>query len=720
MRPIETHLGHMAGPGRRTTYRRDAVPAMEPGNTAPSKRVERRYGPPPHQGRNWMTLSAAAIVFVVLGLTLYAHNRATPGTGQFFDPVLPGMALTFPAVGALVASRRGPRVVVWLLGLGALGAVGFFAEQYAVFALLADPGGLPAAQWAAWLGTWLWAPCYLSAFTLLPILFPDGRASGPWARWLLWTGVAIIGATAVSLALAPVNLRSPAVHNPLGVAGVAALGSVGVATCMFVLGPLALVSLAHRRRRSDEAARVQVRAFAVAATGTVAIPVVALAAEMVGTAVPVGLYQALGLASVFAVGGAVVDAILRHGLYGDDLIASRTALYSVPVYGALGAVLAPTYAGLMFLFAALVPSAGVLGSAALAIGVAALVGRALQPRIRAGLDRVLYRRRDYDYGVLAQLGERLRSTLGPDAMLPVIAETVASALKLPFVHIAVGRGEVAASATFGTQRPGSLVLALVHHGENVGRLTVASRGPDKPFDEIDRRLLDELAAQAAIVAYALCLATDLQRSRERLVAAREEERRRLRRDLHDGLKPTLAGVALGLDAVRNIVGRDPEAAGSLLVRLRSELEGAGGDIRRLVHDLRPPALDELGLVGALGQHASRFQRSPGTPEVSLDAPELPALPAAVEVAAYRIVLEALENVRTHAHAHSCVISLRLAGGELQVEVCDDGTGLEPGSRSGVGLLAMQERAAELGGSCSIERAPGGGTWVRARLPLELP
>jgi len=630
------------------------------------------------------------------------------------------MGLTFPAVGALVASRRGHRVVGWLFGLGALVAVSFFAEQYAVFALFADPGGLPAAQWAAWLAAWSWAPGYLSAFTLLPVLFPDGRTSGPWARWLLWTGGAVIGATAVSLALAPANLSSPAVHNPLGVAGVPALGSIGLATCMFVLGPLALVSLAHRRRRSDDAARVQVRAFAVAATGTVAIPVVALAAEMLGTAVPVGLYQALGLASVLAVAGAVVGAILRHGLYEDDLMASRTAVYPLLVYGALGAVLVPTYAGLTILFTALVPSAGVLAPAALAIGAAALVGRALQPRIRAGLDRVLYRRRDYDYGVLAQLGERLRSTLGPDAMLPVIAETVASALKLPFVHIAVGRGEVAASATFGTQRPGSLVLALVHHGENVGRLTVASSGPDRPFDEIDRRLLDELAAQAAIVAYALCLATDLQRSRERLVAAREEERRRLRRDLHDGLKPTLAGVALGLDAVRNIVGRDPDAAGSLLVRLRSELEGAGGDIRRLVHDLRPPALDELGLVGALGQHASRFQLSPATPDVSLDAPELPALPAAVEVAAYRIVLEALENVRTHAHAHSCVISLRLVGGELQVEVCDDGTGLQPRSPSGVGLLAMQERAAELGGSCSIEGAVGGGTCVRARLPLELP
>ena len=661
-----------------------------------------------------------AIVLVALGVTLYLQNRHTPGTGRFFDPVLPAMALTFPATAALVASRGGRSPVTWLFSAAGVSAVSFFAEQYAVYALIANPGRLPAGEWAAWLATWSWAPAYLGVFTLLPLLFPDGRVTAPGWRPLLWAAAAAIAVTAVFLALAPENLTSPAVHNPMGVRGVPAWGGIGLAVSMFVLAPLAVVSLISRYRRAQGVARRQLSGVTLAFVVAVAVPLAALGLEVAGVTIPVGLYQAMGLVGVVAMAGAPVVAAVRHGLY-DFGLSVNTVVGRVLVYAALGAVVAITYGALTALLTALLPGHDLLAAAALAVLVAAAVGRGLHPGFQRRIDRFLYRKRDYDYAVLASLGPRLRSTLGPDAALPVIAETVGSALKLPYVNLTVGRGEeVAASATYGALRHDALVLPLVHQGEQVGRLTVACQESSQSFDDADRRLLDELASQAAIVAYALCLAADLQRSRERLVVAREEERRRLRRDLHDGLKPTLAGVALGLDAVRNIVAHDPETAGSLLVRLRSELEGAGGDIRRLVNDLRPPALDELGLVGALRQHASRFQLFPTTPDVVLDAPELPALPAAVEVAVYRIAQEALENVRTHAHANSCAISLNLDDGHLQLEVCDDGAGFAPDYRPGVGLLAMQERAAELGGSCIIEAVAGAGICVRARLPLDVP
>src|SRR5581483_8587124 len=232
----------------------------------------------------------------------------------------------------------------------------------------------------------------------------------------------------------------------------------------------------------------------------------------------------------------------------------------------------------------------------------------------------------------------------------------------------------------------------------------------------DLRLLDGLAHQVGIAAHAVRLTADLQRSREQLVTAREEERRRLRRDLHDGLGQALAALTLQLDAVRNLLPHDPVAAVPLVSDLKAETQAAITDIRRLVYELRPPALDELGLVLALREHIEQYNHADGL-SVRLEAPErLPPLPAAVEVAAYRISLEALTNVVCHANARSCMMRLTLMDG-LCLEVIDDGCGLPVRRSRGVGLRAMCERAAELGGTCLIESPQTGGTRVLARLPL---
>jgi len=209
---------------------------------------------------------------------------------------------------------------------------------------------------------------------------------------------------------------------------------------------------------------------------------------------------------------------------------------------------------------------------------------------------------------------------------------------------------------------------------------------------------------------------ELQRARERLVAAREEERRRLRRDLHDGLGPALAGAALMVEAAENLLAVDPVAASDLLEHARAEIQGAVADVRRLVYALRPPALDELGLVGAVREQAERLSVG-DHPHVAVEAPEgLDALPAAVEVAAYGIALEAMTNVARHADARTCVVRISV-NGSLELEVSDDGQGLPSLYRAGVGMASMRERAEELGGTCEIERADGRGTCVRARLPL---
>jgi signal transduction histidine kinase len=312
-------------------------------------------------------------------------------------------------------------------------------------------------------------------------------------------------------------------------------------------------------------------------------------------------------------------------------------------------------------------------------------------------------------------------------VLPTVVQTVREALRLPYTGVALrqaGGSIIAAEA--GTPVADPLRLPLVYQGEPVGELLLGPRAPGEGFSPADRRLLDDLAHQAGVAVHAVHLTTDLRRARERLVSAREEERRRLRRDLHDGLGPQLAAQTLKVGSARVLLMHDQQAADRLLAELEDDIQHALADIRRLVYALRPPALDELGLVGALRASAAQYlQRNQGgvVPSsanglrISVEAPEvLPPLPAGVEVAIYRIVQEALANVVRHAGARTCRVRVWVDGA-LHLMVTDDGVGLPPEPRTGVGLASMRERAEELGGTCEVERGPEGGTRVTVVLPL---
>ena len=348
----------------------------------------------------------------------------------------------------------------------------------------------------------------------------------------------------------------------------------------------------------------------------------------------------------------------------------------------------------------------------------------------------MYGERDDPYAVISRLGRRLEATIAPEAVLPTVVETIAQALKLPYAAILLKEGEgFRTAAAYGSPTGEPEVLPLIYQREEIGRLVLSPRAPGEEFSSSDRTLLEDLARQAEVAVHAVRLTADLQRSRELLVATREEERRRLRRDLHDGLGPTLASLALKLDAARKLVRHKPGDAEDLLSRLKDQTQDTVGDVRRLVYGLRPPALDDLGLIAAVRQQAESHGFvvdgfSGDTEEVaagedglvsfSIEASEdLAPLPAAVEVAAYRIAQEALTNVARHAHARACCvrISVDRAGGVLELKVRDDGVGMPEGRRAGVGMSSMRERAEELGGTCDVEPVPTGGTRVLARLPL---
>jgi signal transduction histidine kinase len=411
--------------------------------------------------------------------------------------------------------------------------------------------------------------------------------------------------------------------------------------------------------------------------------------------------------------------ILRDRLFDIEVFVSRALVYGGLTLGVLA-----TYAVAVTVISSVAGPGQGYGVSLVSTGIAALVALPLRDGLQRLVSRLLYGDRDQPWRAMQRLGLRLEWAADPDRAIPAIADTLADALRLPYVAVEVfdEMGRVALAAEHGSAPASVETLPLVHGAEPVGRLLLGVRGGEHGFRADELALLRDLARQAGAAVHAQRLRDELARSRERLVVAREEERRRLRRDLHDGLGPTLAAIGMRAETAAAVLDRDPGAARTQLDALTAETSIALGDVRRLVDGLRPPALDELGLVGAIASQAARLDH-PGEDgsagaaiAVECQPPTLPELPAAVEVAAYRIAVEAMTNAVRHASARVCRVRLE-AGSQLTVEVIDDGVGLPDVPRPGTGFESMLERAAELGGDVAVERRREGGTRVIARLPL---
>jgi len=415
-------------------------------------------------------------------------------------------------------------------------------------------------------------------------------------------------------------------------------------------------------------------------------------------------------------------AVMRYRLWDINPIINRTL-----VYGALSASTIALYVIAVGFFSSyfqhnqvsfIVPF--------IATGVIAVLFEPLRERLQRGVNRLMYGERDDPGTVLTRLSQRLGESIEPATVLPTIVETVAQTLRLPYAAIVLNSqmGEQHIAAEFGAPPPGLIHFPLSYHTEPVGELLLAPRAEGESFLPADMKLLNIIVQQAGTAAHAIRLTedlhklnADLQQSRERLVTAQEEERRRLRRDLHDGVGPTLASLSQRLDTAADLVSSDPQESVELLKELKGQVKGTVAEIRRLVYALRPPVLDEFGLVSAVREHVAPYT-GPNGLHIGFEATEpMPPLPAAVEVAAYRIALEAFTNVVQHAQATKCAIALRVEKDMLIIEVLDDGIGIGSGGHAGVGLSSMRERAAELGGECKVEKNLDHGTRVNARLPI---
>lgn len=666
----------------------------------------------------WLVLT---VLLVIVAIVCQVLRLRAGGTLELLSPTAP-LGAVMAGCGAVVLSRHpGQLIGRVLIGFGLLWAFDGMLEAWYALGVTPPYGSapddtLPGTAFAYWfvarVGAFL-----LMGLPLLLVLYPTGRLlTGGWriAAILTVTASAVLPLALITVPAAVLELGMPAppVADP-DLLSLPIPASVGypllVITRLISLAALlpAVVLVVLRHRRASGVEQRQLRWLLWAG-------IVCVFVAVIGVLVP-----ASGLASAaLFVAVAVTSVSITIGICAPDRFDVDSLVADTVAWGAVaaGVVILDllVVAGLTQLIGSRFDQREVTVALLL---LALLLYAPLRNVIWVRVRRLILGRRGDRYQVVSGLAARLESTGSVTDQLPALVAAVAESFKLAYVGVEVfqpdGRRLVAEHGT----RPEQITeLPIAYSGQAVGRLLLAERGGLRSMlTHADQALLLDVVRQAAIAVRLTTLADELQTSRERLVLAREEDRRRIRRDLHDGLGPLLGGVGLRLAAARNAVEVDPARAVELIGASRDDIQDAVGEVRRLVHGLRPPALDDLGLLAAVEQHAEAARASGLTVEVA--AEHVDALPAAVEVAAYRMVAEALTNVVRHASANRAAVRLEVAADTLVVEVSDDGVGIASDRTAGVGLLSLRERAAELGGSTTISCPSGGGTVVRAVLPV---
>lgn len=677
----------------------------------------------PRLSGNWLKIGRAAWV-ILAALALLILITSLPGYARIFSGELAHIAAEdqnrVTAVFAILSGMASLASALLSMGLATVFFQRRFRETvaaalafYLLFYAIVMSG--PLEMWSInWLGNDTLALRLQGLLLAVPTImllamFPNGRFVPPWSRWLLpltipWSfGLFLLPAADFAAA-------SPALIAFL------ALGLIG----LFAAGFAAQVIRYRRVASATERQQMKWVIFGFALwLGYIllsTLPYFFLTNLPAGTPAPwwgavsvLGWFLALNIVPV-----SLTIAVARYRLWDIDILINRTL-----VYGVLTAVIIGFYALVVGGLSAFFQTQTNWFIALVATGLTAVLFQFLRDRWQRRVNHLLYGHRDEPLEVLARLGQRLEDALAPEQVLPTVVETIAQTLKLPYVGITVPPDHLIAA--FGIPSANVRRFALIYQGAAIGSLLAAPRSAEERFTPAEERLLQNVARQAGTAVHTLQLTADLQHARQQIVSSREEERRRLRRDLHDGLGPSLAAALLKIGSARSLLPTRPDLTDRLLAEMETDMDTTLADVRRIVYDLRPPALDQWGLVGALRAYAETCESD--TLTVRVDAPAaLPPLSAAVEVAAYHIGREGLTNVVRHAQAQHCTLKLwveEVENGRLHLTLHDDGAGIAPDARAGVGLAAMRERAAELGGSCRIEGQLGQGTTVTAVLPLHI-
>lgn len=663
-----------------------------------------------------------------------AEDYGGSGGGAFPNVLFAASMLLLAPLAALILVRQPRNPVGWSL-FGAIIWIGVTSliGDFGAFAIQIAHGTIPGGVFLVGVTAYSWLP-FVALLLVLPLqVFPDGRLLSARWRWLMWvTCVAVIagmvgntfGPDSGQLSTFP-QFRSGLLGTLFGFSRVA-LPILGVC------GLLGVVSLVLRYRRSSSEIRHQIRWLLFAGLLYV-IPFTVFIVIYETTQISLTPLAGISLLGLVAVPFAMAIAVLRYRLYDIDVIISRSL-----VYGSLAVLISAVYVGIAVGIGALLGGGGrpnlwlsILATAIVAVGFAPV--REWLQRIA---NRLVYGRRATPYEVLAAFSERVSETYGLDEVMPRMARLLAEGTSAQRAEVWL-RGDrtlrVAASwppdapapdpvplrGTALPEVPGNDLIVPVRHQEDLlGALSITKRGGES-LSPVDRNLLVHLADQAGLVLKNAGLTADLQArlvelraSRQRLVAAQDEERRRIERNLHDGAQQHLIALKVKLGLTTMLLSKDPALALASIGELKSDADDALETLRDLARGIYPPLLADKGLTAALESHARK-----ATLPVDVEADNIDRYPQEIEAGVYFCVLEALQNVQKYAEASRATITLSQSGGTLSFAVSDDGRGFDPATRPhGSGLTNMADRIDALGGELIVQSAPGEGTRLRAALP----
>jgi signal transduction histidine kinase len=694
------------------------------------------------------TRTAARLAWAVWGLTLLlllawpvpaqaAHTQETGPLGYLF---IPAAVLGFATVGALITSRQPGNRIGWILSLMAFSAaLGLSTGAYASYSVVRH-ASLPFEGLAGWIARASF-PLFIPPLSLFFLLFPDGHVPGPRWRWLLRLLFATIAVVVVTFALTPGDLSCCFIYahltNPLGlplawkgtVNAVTTVAGMLVFGCAF-LGAVGLI-LRFRRSRRDERQQIKWLAFVAATAAAIALVFVLIDVTRAALHIHVAdddiidnvFFLVLTLLLFLGVPAASAIAILRYRLYDLDIVVKKTVVFAV-----LALFISALYLALLVVLGGVVARSR---EATVAFVVGAIAAFAFQPVRRFArrvADRVVYGRRATPYEVLAVFSENMAGTYSTDDVLPRMAQILAqgTGAERAAVWLHVGR-ELVPAAEWPPHRGAVAPLRRVseelphfegfdrafpvrHQGEMLGALTLAMP-PNDPMNPQKERVAVDLAAQGGLVLRNVRLIEELRASRQRLVAAQDEERRRLERNLHDGAQQQLVALSVKLGMAEKLI-RDDEQARQLIEQIRAEATDALETLRDLARGIYPPLLADRGLTEALDAQL----RKSAVP-IELEADGIARYRQDVEAAVYFCVLEALQNVAKYANASRATVRLADGSGDLVFEVDDDGVGFDPERAGrGTGLQGMADRLEALGGTLDVRSAPGSGTVLVGRVP----
>lgn len=689
-------------------------------------------------------ISAFTLLGVVAGFWLSTADQ---------EPTDLGLVLAFglfPIVGYLMATRRPDNALSWIMvGIGAAIGAGAFLGSYAGYGVHGGVGGPHLGLIAESLNSPMWIPVVAVPATFLILLFPDGHLPSPRWRWFARLLGASLVIMVLDIILSPGKFGAEAgtfanYQNPLGVEQLRPV--LVVATFSIVMLPIgvigSLVSLVQRFRRSEGIERLQLRWLVTAATIVAVLYTLALLIGFLGSwAVndQPGWWTVFQTVAVFSFGLipiAIGVSVLRYHLFDIDVVINRAVLF-----GALAVFITVVYVAIV------VGVGTIVGSRAdpiLSAAAAAIVALAFQParrRAQRFADRLVYGKRAAPYEVLSEFSERLGNAYANEELLPRMARALAEGTGATRADVWVRIGEQLVSESrwpldaealpsipvseddVGDASAIAMREPIKHQGELLGALSIVKR-PGESITPTEGKLVRDLAGQAGLVMRNVALTEQLmdyigqlQASRQRLVSAQDEERRKLERNLHDGVQQQLVALSVRLRLAQGTVDRDPEKTKTMLADLQTDAGQTIEDLRDLARGIYPPLLADKGLVAALEAQARK-----GSVATEVSAENVARYPKDVEAAVYFCTLEALNNVAKYSGASRAEVRLARTNGDLTFVVSDDGAGFDQDRTSyGTGLRGMADRVEAIGGTLAIRSAPGSGTSVTGRIPAsELP